>query len=415
LLPLAVCLACASNPPAPPSGAQTPGPVSSPPPAQGPSQQQRVDAAIESMIMGAMVGSIFYWPGAALGAITLGIYGAVTGNVPLSGGRSGSTPSSEAEAEDEIEREIDAEMAKQDELEAEIEKELERQEELLKQIDQDEKTREAEQQQHQQTSPGEVTASVDPLAAPRAPKARDLPASIFEEKPRKVAKGEWGNDAPLEVVAKSLDADRDGAPEEVRYFDQKTGALVRMEQDLDYDGRMDTWTTYDAGLPLEIQRDTDGDGKLDEWQTYGRDGVMERREVDRNGDGKRDAFYVYQAGSLVEERHDGNSDGQIDRIVHYQDRKLTQSEEDLDHEGRMDTWTWFETVGGHAEIVRVERDANGDGKPDTFESYEQLAGKPSLKQREEDKNGDGTIDVRSVYENGKLKQREISDPELAPL
>jgi antitoxin component YwqK of YwqJK toxin-antitoxin module len=360
-----------------------------------------------------MVGSLFFPPiGTAAGAVGLGIYGAVTGDVPLAGSRSGSRPRSESEAEDEMEREIEKEMAKQDELEAEIEAELKRQEDLLKQIERDEKLREAEQSQ---AGGSEVAASTDPREAPRPPQERELPASIFDKKPRQVAKGEWGNDKPIDVVASSLDADRDGAPEEVRYHDEKTGVILRKEEDRDYDGRIDTWVRYDAGLVVEIDRDTDGDGTLDEWQSYGRDGRMARREVDRNGDGTRDAFFDYQAGSLVEERHDGNSDGKLDRVVHYAERKITHTEEDLDNDGRMDTWTYFDSAGGRELVSRVERDANGDGKPDTFETYEQLAGKPSLKERTEDKNGDGEIDVRSVYENGKLKQREISDPTLTPL
>src|SRR5262249_27043106 len=151
--------------------------------------------------------------------VGLGIYGAVTGDVPLSGGRShgsrgggGGGGGSEAESEDEMEREIQKEMAKQDDLEGQIDAELKRQEELLKQIDQDEKQRQAEQTK---AAGGDVTASVDPKEAPRVPPDRNLPASIWDEKPRHVAKGEWGNDKPLDVVQKSLDADRDGAPEEI--------------------------------------------------------------------------------------------------------------------------------------------------------------------------------------------------------
>jgi hypothetical protein len=214
ILGLVGALACATTPAAP--DPDPPGPVAAPadpqakPDPASPSGKSRADAAVESMIMGAMVGSIFGWPGAAAGALGLAIYGAVTGNVPLSGSGSGGARGSDAEAEDEMEREIETELAKQDELEAEIEAELERQEELLEQIDRDEKLREAESQ------PAETgaTASVDPLDAPRAPVERDLPASIFEEKPRQVAKGEWGNDRPIEVLARSLDADR-RAPEEV--------------------------------------------------------------------------------------------------------------------------------------------------------------------------------------------------------
>ena len=66
-------------------------------------------------------------------------------------------------------------------------------------------------------------------------------------------------------------------------------------------------------------------------------------------------------------------------------------------------------------VTRIEKDTTGDGKRDTFETYEQIEGKATIKQRDEDKNGDGTIDVKSVYEDGKLRQREISDPALVPL
>ena len=86
-------------------------------------------------------------------------------------------------------------------------------------------------------------------------------------------------------------------------------------------------------------------------------------------------------------------------------------------------------VGGRTVVGRLaleqQRRPWGEASEDMFEgvtgrgrrleTYEQIAGKPSLKQRDEDKNGDGTIDIKSVYENGKLKQREISDPALVPL
>ena len=38
-----------------------------------------------------------------------------------------------------------------------------------------------------------------------------------------------------------------------------------------------------------------------------------------------------------------------------------------------------------------------------------------IARREEDVNGDGVADVKSIYEDGKLVRREISDPALVPL
>ena len=72
-------------------------------------------------------------------------------------------------------------------------------------------------------------------------------------------------------------------------------------------------------------------------------------------------------------------------------------------------------VGGQEFPVRIEKDTAGRGKADTFEVYEQKDGKTVIARREEDKNGDGVIDVTSIYEDGKLKRREVTDPDLVPL
>ena len=81
----------------------------------------------------------------------------------------------------------------------------------------------------------------------------------------------------------------------------------------------------------------------------------------------------------------------------------------------MDSWTTYRVVGGEEVIARIERDTNADGVPDVFEVFSAKDGVPVLARREEDKNGDGSIDVTSIYENGKLVRREISDPTLVPL
>ena len=46
-------------------------------------------------------------------------------------------------------------------------------------------------------------------------------------------------------MKRALDADRDGKPEEIRYFDAKSGVIIRKEQDQDYDGVLDTFATYE--------------------------------------------------------------------------------------------------------------------------------------------------------------------------
>ena len=295
-------------------------------------------------------------------------------------------------------------------VEDEIQRELQRQEELLRQIDREAATRDASRTS---VAPSEADLAVqtDPRSAPPAPRLRELPESVFDEKfasiPGPDGKGKRS------VVARSLDADRDGKPEEVRYFDEKTKQLVRVEEDRDYNGRIDVWSVYEGGALAARELDENGDGKPDAWERYA-NGRMLSREVDRDGNGVRDAFYVYQGDALVEERHDTKGSGRIDRVVHYAGRHLASTEEDRDGNGAMDTWSKYGLDGRSVEVVvQVERDAKGDGKPDVVESFEQQEGKTVMTRREEDTNQDGTPDVISIYDKGKLVKKEINDPSAA--
>jgi hypothetical protein len=177
-----------------------------------------------------------------------------------------------------------------------------------------------------------------------APEERELPLAIFDQAKQTIAPGTWDNPGALEVARYSLDADQDGRPEQIRYYDRESEALLRVELDRDYNGKLDAWQDYEAGALVRRTLDEDGDGKPDTWETYA-NGRMASREVDRNRDGKRDAFYNYQADSLVQEQHDGDGDGKVDLVIKYENRVRTALEEDRDHDARMDQWTRYEVRG----------------------------------------------------------------------
>jgi hypothetical protein len=406
----------------PPVGAPPTDPSAHPQtqPGGGISVTDRAQSALESMVMGAVLGSTFGPLGAAAGAGTMLIYGALTGNVPFQGvgggGGGGRYPGgAEAEREASLEEELENEIARGETLESEIESELHRQEELLKQIEEREELQEsATAAITPAVSDDELSERVDPRTAPKTPSDRDLPLAIFEEERTTIPKNGWDNPKKLKVVKRSLDADRDGNPEQVRYFDEKTGQMIRKEQDRDFDGRSDTWNVYEDGRLVSRRLDTNADGKIDVWERYA-SGRMTSREIDRDNDGVKDAFYVYEGDALVDERHDSDNNGTMDLIVTYRKRHRVSSEEDTDHDGRMDFWTSYQVIGDKEVMSRVERDSDGDGARDVFETYEAAKGRPQLTKREEDKDGDGQIDVTSIYENGKLVRREISDPDFVPL
>jgi hypothetical protein len=340
------------------------------------------------------------------GAGTLLIYTAITGQPPFS-----TAESARSAPVDTRRWTAEGEASRGRTLEAQIQEELERQQAALAGIESDP----AEQPTIESLISGQDLAErANPRVAPDAPKDRELPLSVFEMEPVTIIAGSWGNEEPMKVMRGVLDADEDGKPEQIRFFEPKSMVLLRVEQDSNFDGAVDIWNTYEAGSLVARVRDTDEDAQADVWEHYENE-RMTHRTIDRDRDGVADAFYQYQGDILVEERHDANNDGSVDRRIRYQNLFRESAEEDLDRDGQMDLWTTYGVSHGKEVVVRVERASKGSGAPDVVETYDVSTGTSTLAKLEEDRDGDGTVDVTSRYENGKLVQREISDPDLAPL
>jgi hypothetical protein len=330
------------------------------------------------------------------------IYSAITGHVPLK-----DQPA--LDAADRHRSPAEREAARARAIEAEIEQELERQEELATEED----ARSSVPPPPEQSSP-ELEESANPLSAPRAPELREVPDSLFRSQEVTIPPGRWQNKRELRVLRRSMDVDRDGRPEEIRYVDPDSGVLIRSEHDLDFDGQIDAWTTYQSGEPAVRVLDTNGDGNSDVWERYVQ-GRMNARTLDRDADGVKDTFYRYEGGQLAEKLNDSNNDGTIDKVEAYHNRHRVRMEEDRSLNGWMDTWTTYHVVDGREVVARIERDSRDHGKPDVFETYETSEGETRISRKEEDINGDGTIDIISTYANGRLVQRVISDEALSPL
>jgi hypothetical protein len=65
----------------------------------------------------------------------------------------------------------------------------------------------------------------------------------------------------------------------------EVGRLVRVEEDVDRDGRVDKWEMYADGRVASIALDTGGRGRPTRRLFYGARGVVERLEEDADGDG----------------------------------------------------------------------------------------------------------------------------------
>ena len=298
-----------------------------------------------------------------------------------------------------------AEAAKRKGLEAAIGNELEYQSNLL---------RNSGGEGGSEAGKDELLDDTSPRAAPGPPKERELPIAIFDSERKSIPPGTWGNRDRLKVLELTLDADGDGSPELVRWIDRESKLRIRQEEDRNYDGITDAWSDYEWGEIVARVLDSNDDGNPDVWELYSK-GRMTSREIDRDDDGVRDAFYRYAGDSLREERHDSNNDSQIDLIVRYENRIRVSVEEDQDIDGKMDTWTSYITVDGHEVVARIERDTLGEGTITNVEIFDTDSGRAVIARRDEDLDGDGEVDVVSIYRNGRLVRREISDPALAEL
>jgi hypothetical protein len=397
LAALVICLGvcgCASRTPSPPASAASPRErtlLDSTAPSAAARKSNAGGAAVTSADSTTRPGRLL-------------VYSAITGHTPLG---NSPTPSSADRYRTPAEREA----ARAQSLEAEIEEEMSRQEQL--QVEEYAPTP-APSIAPAPNVPPELQQGAHPLLAPAAPETRELPRQLFSTDRITVPAGLWDNPQEIEVVRQTLDADRDGKPEEIRYLEPRSRLLIRAEQDRNFDGTIDTWNTYVNGAIAVRVIDDDGDGKSDEWERYS-EGRMNARTIDRNHDGVRDTFYRYEGEYLVEKSEDANDDGTIDRVVVYQNLHRLRSEEDRSLNGWMDTWIVYQVIEGQEVVASVDRDSRDQGDPNVFETYETSDGETRLSRREEDIDGDGDIDVVSIYKNGKLVQRAISDEALAPL
>ena len=355
----------------------------------------RAESAMEGLIIGTVIGGqIAGSYGAAAGAALFGLYGLITGDVPLQGGRSPSSRRGRP-SDDDLEREIEDELSNQAELEDEIEEELRRQEELLAAINREESIEESIRKEEVQQLEREGTG--DPLSAPRLPHERQLPETIYDVEVRE------------DQIHKTLDADRDGHPEIEIIVDKRSGQTKSRAEDTDYDGLLDVHNSYSKGELVLRTEDTNGDGMPDRWTHY-KNGQGTLVEVDRDFDGTKDGFHAYDGGVLVYEEHDTDNDGKVDRRVEYTNRRRAVEMEDRDGDGTMDFRTFFDA---NEVPERTEADSDGDGKTDVWEYYEgDQSAHVVLVRKTEDLNSDGDVDVTSFYENGKLIRKEVSDPDL---
>jgi hypothetical protein len=106
--------------------------------------------------------------------------------------------------------------------------------------------------------------------------------------------------------------------EGVATYDPKTGRLKRIDADTDKNGRLETFSYWDATRVIRIEIDRDEDGKVDRWEHYD-----EKNQLTRVGSSQRDDqiedtwTYPDASGFLAKVEFDLDRDGAIDKRETY--------------------------------------------------------------------------------------------------
>lgn len=89
-------------------------------------------------------------------------------------------------------------------------------------------------------------------------------------------------------------------------FDEDTGNLTLVIYDYSGDLRFDTWAYMNGGNVVRVEQDTDEDGVVDSWEYYRPDLSQERLEEDTNKDGRPDRRILLDAtGNILSETEIG--------------------------------------------------------------------------------------------------------------
>jgi hypothetical protein len=100
----------------------------------------------------------------------------------------------------------------------------------------------------------------------------------------------------------------------VAKYDPKTGRLTRIDGDTNKDGRIETFSYWDATRIIRIEIDRDEDGKIDRWEHYDDKNKLTRVGSSSKDDGVEDTWtYPDGSGFLAKVETDLDRDGTIDK------------------------------------------------------------------------------------------------------
>ena len=250
----------------------------------------------------------------------------------------------------------------------------------------------------------------------------------------KVAITAKGNAVRLDgedLVVKRFDLNKDGNPDIINVFkkvpNEKTGetpARIYLKiMDLNHDSRFDLWRFFDidSGAVLKEELDLDFDGKIDRTDYY-INGVVRRSEFDFQFDEKTDIVKSFdEKGAIVLIESDQNGDGKVDYWEFYKNGVLERMEKDMDNDGKSDV---FKRPGdtGFTGIVDIDARFEIPEEPAQEAAAAQEAAEPAQEAAEpavseetkaEENKEEPKAEEAKPEENKEEPKAEEAKPEVA--
>jgi hypothetical protein len=154
-------------------------------------------------------------------------------------------------------------------------------------------------------------------------------------------------------------------------YDRETGRLRTLTFDANGNGTVESTSHMDGTRILRIELDLDENGKVDRWDFYGSDRKVEKVGLSRLNDGVMDAQAFYEPeGVLARLDISTRRDGTFDRTEFYVTGALDRTTDDTNGDGRADKWETFTPLvaagpnePGYA-ITSSAFDDSGSGRPE---------------------------------------------------
>jgi hypothetical protein len=142
-------------------------------------------------------------------------------------------------------------------------------------------------------------------------------------------------------------------------YNREDGRLERLRHDANANGVAESVSYLDGSRIVRIEVDLDENGRTDRWEYYGANQRLEKVGFSRAADGHENAWsYADATGAIIRIDIAGEPGGRVTRTEHFDRGVLTRAEEDTDGNGAPDKWETYE----QGRLARLAFGA-GQGEP----------------------------------------------------